>query len=137
MLKLESASSKLPFSTVRIECQLRDGSTSTGTAFFLTYQIDEERQLPLLITNKHVISGATIGQFHVHEAMTDTPNEPAPGSFVITLNNFSQRWFMHPDPLVDICVMPFEPLRQQAKTMGKVVFNCSLSDVIFSESGRA
>lgn len=130
MLKLQSASSKLLFSTVRIECQLQDGSTSTGTAFFFTYQIDEKRHLPLLITNKHVISGATIGQFHVHEAMTDNPNEPAPRSFVITLNNFEQRWFMHPDPLVDFCVMPFEPLRQQAQTMGKAVFNCPLPDAI-------
>lgn len=130
MFKVSSAFSQLLFSTVRIECQFQNGATGTGTAFFFTYQIEGAGELPLLVTNKHVIAGATIGQFYVHEAIKNSSGqfEPSPTSFSITLGDFEQRWFMHPDPAVDICVMPFEPLRLAALAKGKEIFNKSFAE---------
>ena len=130
MLSVQSAFSKLLFSTVRIECQLRDGRASTGTAFFFNCKIDEQRHLPLLVTNKHVVSGAQLAQFHLHESLTDSSGQISPSStsFPVTLSDFEKAWFKHPDPAIDLCVMPFEPLRQQAQAQGKSIFNCPLDD---------
>ena len=133
MIKIDSAFSKLLFSTVRIECQLQNGVVATGTAFFFTYEIGNDRAVPLLVTNKHVVTGAITGQFHVHEANTNSSgqHEPSPNSFAITMSNFEQQWFMHPDAAVDICVMPFEPLRQRAQENGKVIFFIPFSENLF------
>ena len=130
MLNIQTASAQLLFSTVRIECDLEDGSTSVGTAFFFNFRIDESGILPLLVTNKHVVKGATTGRFHVHEATKDSSGSlgPAPESFTIELRAFENEWFMHPDPAIDLCGMLFEPLRRQAEAYGKVVFNCVLDD---------
>jgi hypothetical protein len=130
VLKVQSAFSKLLFSTARLECHLTTGGVSTGTAFFFTYRIDEQRTLPLLVTNKHVVRDAQVGQFQLHEALPDPTGQVIPSelSFGVTLTDFEKAWFMHPDPAMDICVMPFEPLRQQAQAQGKAVFTCSLDD---------
>jgi hypothetical protein len=135
LLSVQSAFSKLLFSTVRVECQLKDGGASTGTAFFFTYRIDDSRKLPLLVTNKHVVENASVGQFHVHEAVKDRSGQvsPSPSSFSIMLKEFEQAWFRHPDPAIDLCVMPFEPLRQQAQAQGKEVFNCPLADALIPD----
>src|SRR5258708_7862180 len=128
MLSVKSAFSKLLFTTVRVECRLKTGGVSTGTAFFLNFKIDDNRTLPLLVTNKHVVEGAEVAQFHVHEALPSGSGEVGPSatSFPVTIAEFQSAWFMHPDPSVDLCVMPFEPLRQQAQTQGKIVFCCPL-----------
>lgn len=59
--------------------------------------------------------------------------EPAPASFEIELPNFEQSWFMHPDPSVDLCVMPFEPLRRQAEILGREVFCCPLDEAFIAD----
>ncbi|MBE7544090.1 MAG: serine protease [Bryobacteraceae bacterium] len=130
MLSVKSAFSKLLFSTVRVECRLKTGGVSTGTAFFFNFKIDDQRHLPLLVTNKHVVEGAEIAQFHVHEALSSASGEsgPSPTSFPVTITEFQSAWFMHPDPSADLCVMPFEPLRQQAQAQGKTIFSCPLDD---------
>jgi hypothetical protein len=132
VLKVQSAFSKLLFSTARLECQLDTGGVSTGTAFFFNYRLDEQRTVPLLVTNKHVVQNAQVGQFHLHEALPDPTSQavPSASSFGVALNSFEKMWFMHPDPSVDICVMPFEPLRQQAQAQGKTVFNCPLDEAL-------
>ena len=48
-----SASELLTHSTVRIECELQNKDTSTGTGFF--YHVENgDRLIPVIITNKHV-----------------------------------------------------------------------------------
>lgn len=110
-----------------------DGRLSTGTAFFFAFQFDAGRSLPLLVTNKHVVKGATTARFHLHEAVNDGSGKPTPSaeSFLVTMNEFEQGWFNHPDPEVDLCVMAFEPLRQAAaKANGKEVYYSPLTDAL-------
>lgn len=130
MIDVQSLSEQLLFSTARLECELNDGDRSTGTAFFFQYRIDQQRTLPLLVTNKHVVRGAKVGYFHLHEAVQngDQPSTPSLNSFQVTIQDFEKAWFMHPASDVDICVMPFEPIRQQAHSQGKAVFSRSLDD---------
>ncbi len=130
MFNIQTGSAQLLYTTVRIDCQLADGSVSTGTAFFYTFKLDESRNVPVLVTNKHVVKDSRAGSFHVHEAKKDDTGKvsPTPESFEVSLSDFEKRWVMHPDPTIDLCVMPFEPLRQQAKAQGKEVFIFTLDD---------
>src|SRR5216683_6118838 len=58
-------SEQLAYSTVRIECQLADGTVGTGTGFFFRFLDDADRHVPAIVTNKHVIVGAQQGRFHL------------------------------------------------------------------------
>ncbi len=90
---------------------------------FFHFKVDEQRSVPVLITNKHVIEGAVQGTFYVHEVISDVSGKPtpAPTSFSITVPDFEKVWVGHPGD-IDLCAMPFEPLSQQAATAGKNIF---------------
>ncbi|MGX3065577.1 hypothetical protein [Ursidibacter arcticus] len=55
---------QLIHSTVRIECELKNG-VSSGTGYFFGFCRDDEGYIPCIVTNKHVISGAVTGIFHI------------------------------------------------------------------------
>lgn len=105
-------SSQLLFSTVRIEASLPEGRTSVGSSFFFDFSVDDQRRVPVLVTNKHVVTNAARGTFFVHEATLDPQagRAAAPSSVNVILDDFGARWIRHPDN-VDLCAMPFEPLR--------------------------
>lgn len=123
MIKPTSLSSQTLFSTAQIVTHNSDGSDSKGTAFFFHFKVDEQRSVPVLITNKHVIEGSVLGTFYAHESVLDANNQstPASTSFPVVLPNFEQLWTGHPGD-IDLCAMPFEPLRQQAAAAGKNIF---------------
>jgi hypothetical protein len=129
-LNLQSAFTKLLFSTVRISATHHDGSCSVGTAFYFTFKVDEQRVLPCLITNKHVVAGARSATFWVHTSALDSLGAPTPaGSHSVTISrDFEHAWVMHPNADIDLCAMPFEPIRRQLEVEGKTVFTCPLDD---------
>ncbi|MFR2030304.1 MAG: hypothetical protein ACLS3M_02085 [Collinsella sp.] len=49
---------KLMYVTVQVRCELEGGGLSQGTGFIFTYS-KGNRSLPVLITNKHVVCGAS------------------------------------------------------------------------------
>lgn len=53
-----STSEQLSYTTTRIECFFEDGSSGTGTGFFFEFKRNEDIGIyvPVIITNKHVIS---------------------------------------------------------------------------------
>lgn len=100
---------KLCFSTVRIETNNVSGNTCSGTGFFFNLTIDG-KVVPLIITNKHVVRGMTKGRFILTERDKDgTPiyKQHFPFTFDDIFENY---WIMHPDPYIDICVMPINPI---------------------------
>lgn len=126
-LKPETISELLLFSTVRIESTRANGAKSCGTGFFFNHILDEKRMVPLIVTNKHVVQGADKGSFHVHlahESETDRPSGLFRG---FEQSNFESLWIGHPDPKVDLCAMPFQPLRQQVELSGRHIYNAALS----------
>lgn len=135
MLNLESVSNQLLYSTTRVIGLKASGRESVGTAFFFRFAPDSQRSIPTLVTNKHVIAGCVRGEFFLHEALGAASGVAGPSgsSFSITVDNFQKAWVMHPHPNVDLCAMPFEPLRRLAATHGKEVFMCSLHDSLIPE----
>ena len=106
-------SEQLTYNTVRLECHLGSGGTSTGTAFFFTFLQDGQRGIPTLITNKHVVAGAETATFYLHLLAPD--GGPMRGSKApVILDHFEQLWIPHPDAKVDLCAMPVAPLLRVA-----------------------
>jgi len=135
VFKPETLSEKLLFCTVRIETDTSTGGVGTGTGFFFHYPIADKQWLPLIVTNKHVVSGAVRGRFSVHEALSiDGEDRPRSASVNIQLDAFESLWFGHPSKDVDLCAMPFQPLANRAQQQGKRLFTVTLSpDVMVSD----
>jgi Trypsin-like peptidase domain len=128
-----SISEQLMYSTVRIECMLKNGNRSVGTGFFFRFLDDGEKHIPAIVTNKHVVQGATQGRILMTRA--DQNGNPINTQHLpIDLENFEQRWIFHPDPEIDLCIMPIGPIIQQVSKMGQKVFYIALSPDLIPSS---
>jgi len=124
-----SLSEKLAFSTVRLEVLRSDKKKAYGTAFFFSFLQDSTGEIPVIVTNKHVIKNGVKGTFIISKANSDgTPNLTA--HIPIVLDNFEQRWILHPDSAIDIAVMPIAPLLNDANSKGVTLFYQSIDNSI-------
>jgi hypothetical protein len=118
-------SEQLTHSTVRIMCTTADGSASTGSGFFFAFLREEDKHVPAIVTNKHVVDGAVRGQFCLTQKGAD--GGPEVGKHItIHVDDFASRWIRHPDPNVDLCAMPIAPLLNSAAEQGKAFFFVTL-----------
>ncbi|QNN48119.1 trypsin-like peptidase domain-containing protein [Thermomonas brevis] len=119
--------------TVRLECLLRNGKTSTGTGFFFSFKLDEKTRIPLIVTNKHVINDSTRGTFVLTKR--DDAGEPIVGSYEpVQLDHFESHWLKHPDPNVDLAVFPMAHLLNGAEQAGKNFFFLPLDESFIPSS---
>jgi hypothetical protein len=112
-----SITEQLAFSTTRIDVMYYDGSSGTGTAFFFRLKESEQQHIPVIVTNKHVVEKGKIGVFRL--TMQDEKGDPMVGKIqTIQIDNFEKQWFYHPDPSIDLAVMPIAPLLNEADKRG-------------------
>lgn len=103
---------QLLFTTVRIEASDNSGNTMTGTGFVFSYPVSNG-EVRAIVTNKHVVAGATSAVFTFTE---DRGNQPVLGqAHNLALPRFEKLWFGHPDPTIDVAVVPLIPLENHAK----------------------
>lgn len=135
MIIPSTPSELLLFSTIRIEIETKKGSKGIGTGFFFDHRLENGQQIPLIITNKHVIKDAVRGVFCLHEALErDGKMVPSDTSFPVHYEGFESAWIMHSDDQVDLCAIPFLPIKAQAEKIGKKVYSASLgNNLIFSD----
>jgi len=132
MFSLGYTASQLLYSTVMIVATLSDGQLSFGTAFFYQIKIDDNRGIQLLVTNNHVIAGATSVELLLHESVNNKETgrkEPGPNSFKITVE--AKDFVAHPDG-VDLCAVPFGLLRLLASQNGKEIFFIPIGDEVIA-----
>lgn len=115
-----SASELLTHTTTRLEGKLPDGKVSVGTGFFYAFKIDG-KDIPVIITNKHVIEDCNELIFTINEL--DENNQRSNTQHITTgfakdaLTNYV---ILHPDEDVDLCVIMFGPiLNRLDKAEGK------------------
>lgn len=109
---------ELAFCTVRICCELPDGHSSVGTGFFVCFMTKEDgRSIPVIVTNRHVVKGALTGMFLLTKAMASGDAEIG-ALETFKLANFENLWIGHPEPDVDLCIMPLGPLLNEAEAKG-------------------
>lgn len=106
MLKPQTLSEKLIFSTVRLQ-----GNGSVGSGFFFNFRVDNKTQIPVIITNKHVVEKPDVFSFALHEKKI---NEQNPSGNFINIE-YKSKWIGHPNKDVDLCATPLQPLVEQVK----------------------
>ena len=98
-----SLSERVCYSTLRIEASIPPSSISTGTGFLFNFQIDENKYIPCLVTNKHVIEGSTATSIEIsYEKGGEMYHEP--------ISISTSFWILHPNPDVDLCLLPIQLL---------------------------
>ena len=120
-----SPSEQLTYSTVRIECDLKGGGKSTGTGFFFKFLDDGQNFVPVVVTNNHVVKDAVQGRFLLHEGDNDG-GPHTDSNFSVSLGNFESLWIKHPDPKVDLCILPIATLLSEAAKQNRKIFYVSL-----------
>lgn len=100
---------QLRFCTTRIETEDSSGNKYSGTGFFFELTVDD-KIVPLLITNKHVVEGMEKGWFRITQS--DAVGQPLYENHMpfIWQEGFAYNWIFHPDPNVDLCVLPIASL---------------------------
>lgn len=108
-----STSELIAYSTVRIEVLLKKGA-GTGTGFYYLFQIDSVTEIPVIVTNKHVVKGALQGRIILTGTKRDGYPDPSI-KFPVIFDNFESMWIPHPDPKIDLSIMPLAPVITQAQ----------------------
>jgi hypothetical protein len=131
MIVPNSISTKALFSTARLVATYEDGRTSIGTSFFFNFKLDESRNIPVLITNRHVISGTKKGSFFLHLAETDGKGGVVPSDkwASVELGDFENSWIPHPAG-IDICAMPVAYLLDAAQKAGKNIYHVTFGEEV-------
>lgn len=111
-----STSEKLMHSTIRIEIlDNYDNLVSTGTGFFFSFEFNENQRVLTLVTNKHVVENSNRGKLVFTIASSNY--KPQYGKkFSYSIDNFENNFIPHPDPNVDLCIMPIQPILDDAKS---------------------
>ncbi|WP_410760348.1 S1 family peptidase [Citrobacter youngae] len=101
-------------STVRIECDVGNG-LSVGTGFWFSFLVDDQRSVPLLVTNKHVVQGATQTRIRINVSHQDNQSIRF---YDVVIPNGESDFILHPDPNIDICILPVANFFNQLETQG-------------------
>lgn len=120
-----SPSEQLAFATVRIECDTPEGP-SAGTGFYYIVAEKDGVNVPVIITNRHVVEKATTGRFHVHLKDSDSSFLPL-NHRRFDVPDFASCWIGHPDPQVDLCMMPIASFIDSSRLEGKELFFTTLA----------
>ena len=97
-------------SSVRIECIRNDGQSSSGSGFIFSLLPGENNiNVPALVTNRHVIKDAHQGLFFMNMAGSDGRLAKGKHEPVKICADFEAMWIPHPDPDVDLAILPIAP----------------------------
>lgn len=111
--------------TIRIEAFNKD-SVSTGTGFFVQFELDSHISIPVIITNRHVIQGYPHIRLYFKEAQN---NQPKYGShLVFTLTNDTLHVINHPNSEIDLVAIPTLGIQQIMKKKGVKYFAVSADE---------
>lgn len=92
-------------STVRIISYYENGEMGYGTGFF--YQLFDTKEDGLLfgtiVTNKHVIEGATSGELVINKKNQDGSRGE---NYTFNVQDFHKGWIYHPEKDIDLAMFP-------------------------------
>ncbi|MBT9590451.1 MAG: trypsin-like peptidase domain-containing protein [Thiobacillus sp.] len=118
-MEINSITKKLLFNTIRVDTVLEDGSEGSGTAFVFSHASSSGVHT-FVVTNRHLVEGVRSGGLVFTQKKH---GQPALGErFQININDFSHAWFLHPDPEVDLAIIPLRPLEQAARDQGAELY---------------
>ena len=104
-----SLSEQLTYSTVLIQCIYKNHLTGSGTGFIINICRNpiNDKYVPIIVTNKHVIKDAEVIGFSF--CRKNEKGDPV-DTEVVNINVKEVPWIMHPNSDVDLCCMPLVPV---------------------------
>jgi hypothetical protein len=114
MIEPTTVTEQMMYCTARIVGLNASGTAfKTGTGFFYQFPVaaSDNRNIPILVTNKHVIEGVVQVEFVIH---TNSSGGPKPDGKTGVRSLFSD-WVPHPNPRVDLCALPVGGVVNEAK----------------------
>ena len=123
MIEPRSLNEQLLYSTLAVRT-----NTGSGSGFIYSHKIPNGLNIPMLITNKHVVYGANQVRLVFHLGEQGRPTGETHTVFAAE-QNF--RWIDHPSVGVDLCCIPLVPYFDAIKRQGKNPFYISLDESIF------
>ncbi|WP_312331373.1 S1 family peptidase [Acinetobacter variabilis] len=128
-----SIAERLLYSTVKITALNQGNIIGTGTGFFTTFNKTNESIVPVIITNKHVITGAD--QIRITCHISDEGIYKPSGRFVEVNILLHDTLINHPDPNIDLCAISTGSILQQALDRKSPIFYAPITmDTIPTDS---
>jgi len=111
----------LAYTTTRIESYDQSGQRFVGTGSFYNFLCSDDRRVPVIVTNRHLIRGSTHAIIHMTRAADN--DTPLTGQFeTVDLCVSESAWIPHPNDEVDLCVLPIAELLRQAQAKSRRMF---------------
>ena len=123
-MQVQTIAEQLLFTTVHTTCVTNQG-VGFGTSFIFHVPMDGG-VAPFLVTNKHVIKGAKIGRLVFTKRSGEQPMIGNP--VTINVEDFADRWHQHPDPEIDVAVMPIAEVVNLADSAGQAIYYRSITE---------
>lgn len=108
-MQVQTIAEQLFFTTVRIDTTTAQGGQGAGTGFFFDHRINDVHYL-FVVTNKHVVNGMREGRFSFLKQKDGLPTLGDGFNLGVGPQDWSNMWFGHPDPEVDIAICALGPL---------------------------
>lgn len=118
-----STAEQLLYLTVRIETFDADGKAlAYGTGFIYDLlQSNNDQIAPVIVTNKHVIKGATSFRILMCTIKDGIPQDQI--HYPIIFSNITTNWLLHPEKDVDLAIVPLLPFVQEASSKGITLYH--------------
>lgn len=127
-MNINDISTQLLYTTVPIWVERSDGTQSFGTAFYYAVPVPgaSGRQVPMLVTNYHVVKDAKRALVELVEREGD---QPKPGAR-IRVEMPGDAIMRHTSPAIDLAVIPIGGVLNELEQSGKLVFFRSVAPEI-------
>ena len=134
MAKELSFTEQLCYITTRIVTTDADNNTHVATGFFSSFAVDEQQDITVLVTNRHVAEDAETMVIWLTEKNSE--GDPVDNSIIkVTISNANKGFLYHPDPNVDLAIYIIGPAIQAVEKQvkkkifyKKLPFNLLLTD---------
>ncbi len=134
MMKVETPREQLFFVTVPLQTETPSG-TSVGTGFIVRHNWGEGKVGSFLVTNKHVVKDALKWRFSITQS---NGSAPIIGQrYNVELSPSQVNWFGHPDPTVDVAVLPLAPVMIEMERLNWKPFYCAITSDLFLDMNNA
>lgn len=118
-MEMNSGLASLPYTVIRIRAgdPINPAAVHSGTGFFYGFS-DEDGNIPLIVSNKHVLCNKTWIEFDFGSMGLDNLRILGP-SKKVRIQQGQLPLFSHPDPLVDLAAIPLNPILEALSSNGE------------------
>lgn len=119
--------------TARIEAFLPNGTVNFGTGFFFKFPWSvDDREILVLVTNRHVVAGAIAARLQF--TLADDTGGPLLGqTHSVVIQNFADGWVGHPSSDVDLAAIGIGGIVHDMQEAGKKVCVVSVTKENFAD----